>query len=584
MSDRGEFSYQTAVADFRRARKQAAMRQLVARLRGRSDELLAYEDVREQLRAADRTIDRGLQEIPLEAIVGSVGRYKDFTRTFLPKKDSNEDRWARVKAAVIDMVGLPPIEVYQVGEVYFVIDGNHRVSVARQLGSKTIAAYVTEVETRVPLVLDDDPDELICKARYVDFLEQTDLDRLRPEANLNMTFCGQYRLLLEQIDAHRRLLSQKEGQPVDEATAVGRWYDEVYRPVVTLIREQGILRRFPELTEADLYVLLSERRAELEEVLGWQIDTGVAFSELAEQSDHRSRPVMARVGERLREVLVPDTLAGGPAAGQWRKERREMQLAGHRDRLFADYLVPIRGAETDWRTLDEVIQIAQRDNDRLLGLHVVANESQVNGKLAQTVKRVFERRCRQAGVAGELAIEAGDVVDTIVKRAAWADLVVVNLTHPPGPQPRERLGSRIAQLIQRCPRPILAIPNGVHSDMDRLLLAYDGSPKADEALYVATYLVVRWAFSLVVLTVATENTSPATLEKAREYLEQYGVTAEYVLRPKPIADAILETAADYDSNLLIMGGFGFRPLLHLVLGSTVDHILRHFRQPILICR
>ena len=580
MTERGEFSYQTAVQDFRRARKRAALQRLVARLRGKSDELLAYEDVREQLRAAGRTIDHGLQEIPLDAIVGSVGRYKDFTRDFLPKRDSDEDRWARVKAAVIDMVGLPPIEVYQVGEVYFVIDGNHRVSVTRQLGSETITAYVTEVETRVPLVLDDDPDELICKARYADFLEQTNLDRICPEADLNMTFCGQYRLLLDQIEAHRYLLSQKEGHPIDDATAVRRWYDEVYRPVVALMSAQGILRHFPELTEADLYVLLSEKRAELEEALGWQIDTGHAFSELAEQTGRRSRPVIARVGERLREVLVPDHLASGPAAGQWRKK----QLAGHRDRLFADYLVPIRGAETDWRMLDQVILIARRDNDRLLGLHVVANDSQINGKLAQTVKRVFERRCRQAGLSGELALEAGDVVDTILKRAAWADLVVVNVTHPPGPQPLARLGSRIAQLIQRCPRPILVIPNGVHSHMDRLLLAYDGSPKADEALFVATYLMVRWPFSLVVLTVETENTSPATLERARSYLEQYGVTAEYILRPKPIAAAILETAAACDSNLLIMGGFGFRPLLHLVLGSTVDQILRRFRQPILICR
>ena len=580
MSERSELSYRVAVEDFRRARKQAAMQQLVARLRGKSDELLAYEDVREQLRAADRTIDRGLQEIPLDAIVGSVGRYKDFTRGFLPKKDSDEDRWARVKAAVIDMVGLPPIDLYQVGEVYFVIDGNHRVSVARQLGSETIAAYVTEIETRVPLVLDDNPDELICKARYAEFLEQTNLDRLRPEADLNMTFCGQYRLLLDQIEAHRTLLSPPEGWPVGDDAAVTRWYDEVYLPVVQLIREQGILRHFPERTEADLYVLLSERCAELEEILGWHVDTGIAFSELAEQTGRRSRPVIRRVGERLREVLVPDSFAEGPAPGRWRKQ----QLSGYRDRLFGDYLVPIRGAETDWRMLDQVIKIAQRDNDRLLGLHVVADASQINGRLAQTVKRVFERRCRQAGLAGELAVEAGDVVDTIIKRAAWADLVAINLTHPPGLKPRARLGSRITRLIQRCPRPILVIPGGVRSEMDRLLLAYDGSPKADEALFVAAYLAARWPFSLAVLTVATENTSPATLDRARDYLEQYGVTAEYILRPGPIAAAILETAAACDSNLLIMGGFGFRPVLHFMLGSTVDQILRHFRQPILICR
>ncbi|HEX6384810.1 MAG TPA: universal stress protein [Anaerolineae bacterium] len=579
MTERSELSYRAAVEDFKRARKQAAMQQLVARLRGISDELLAYEHVREQLRAG-RTIDRGLQEIPVDAIVGSVGRYQDFTRGFLPKKDSDEDRWARVRAAVLDMVGLPPIEVYQIGEVYFVIDGNHRVSVARQLGAETISAYVTEVETRVPLILDDALDELICKARYADFLEQTNLDLLRPEADLNMTFCAQYRLLLDQIEAHRYLLSEKERQPVDFATAAARWYDEIYLPVVALIREQGILRHFPERSEADLYVLLSERQSELEEALGWQINTELAASELVEQTDRRSRPVISRVGERLRAALVPDELEGGPAPGEW----REKQLAGHRDRLFGDYLVPIRGTKTDWQMLDQVIAIARRDNDRLLGLHVVADESRVSSEQALAVKHTFEWRCRQAGLAGELAIEAGDVVDTIIKRAAWADLVAINLTHPPGPRPLSRLGSRVARLIQRCPRPILTIPNGVHSDMDRLLLAYDGSPKADEALFVAAYLTARWPFSLVVLTVETEHTAAATLTQARNYLEQYGVKATYVLRQKPIAEAILETANAYDINLLIMGGFGFRPVLHVVLGSTVDQVLREFRQPVLICR
>ena len=142
-------SYDIAVQDFQRARRSATMQQILARLRGKSDTLLCYNEVRRQLQAGP-AVERGLQEIPLNKIVGSVGRYQDFTRAFLPKRDSNKDRWARVKAAITDMKGMPPIEVYQLGAVYFVNDGNHRVSVARQLGSKTISAYVTEIETRVP--------------------------------------------------------------------------------------------------------------------------------------------------------------------------------------------------------------------------------------------------------------------------------------------------------------------------------------------------------------------------------------------------------------------------------------------------
>jgi len=100
-------------------------------------------------------------------------------------------------------VGLPPIEVYQIGEVYFVQDGNHRVSVAYQLGARYIQAYVTEVQTRVPLTPDVQPVDLILMAEYADFLEGTRLDELRPGADLRTSIPGQYQALSEHIDVHR---------------------------------------------------------------------------------------------------------------------------------------------------------------------------------------------------------------------------------------------------------------------------------------------------------------------------------------------------------------------------------------------
>jgi len=184
-----------------------------------------------------------------------------------------------------------------------------------------------------------------------------------------------------------------------------------------------------------------------------------------------------------------------------------------------------------------------------------------------------------------MAIEAGKIADTIVRRAAWADLVITSLTHRPGAKPLARLSNGFRQLVQRCPRPLIAIPTGSQCRLSRPLLAYDGSPKSDEALFVATYLASRWPISLTVLTVETEYTSAADLNNARQYLEQRGVqAADYVLRQKPIGDAILETAAERDSTMIIMGGFGFRPVLNLVLGSTVDTILRQTRRPLFICR
>jgi len=464
--------------------------------------------------------------------------------------------------------------VYKVGDAYFVNDGNHRVSVARQLGTDSISAFVTEVKTRVPLTAADNPQEIICKSRYADFLEKTNLDKTRPNADLMLTVCGRFPWFIDQIEAHR----QQMGDAVSLAEAAVDWYDHIYMPVIRLMREQGIMRNFPKRCEADLYLLLQEHREELEQALGWEINTETAVVDLAEQETQRKRGVMSRVAS----AIVPPELEDGPAPGQW---RRRQLAAGWGDRLFTDYLISLSGAETDWQMLQQVIVVAQWEHDRLLGLHVVAREADRDTPRVRAIGERFEARCCEAGLVGEFAVEVGDVADVIIKRAAWADLVVTSLTHPPGPQPLDRLSHGFNRLVQRCPRPIIAIPTGSDSAFDRVLLAYDGSKKADEALFVATYLKARWPISLTVLTVETEHTPSGTLDEARAYIEQYGLMdVTYVLRQKPIAEAVLETAAAYNCNEIIMGGFGYRPVKHLVLGSTVDYILREFRQPMLICR
>ena len=577
MSETERLTYETAVQDFRRARKQAAMAQLVARFTGRPDELLSYNEVRDHLKTTG-LVEEGIQEIPLKAIVGSVGRYKDFTREFLPKKDSNEERWARVRASLTEMRGWPPIEVYQIGEVYFVKDGNHRVSVARQLGVDTITAYVTRLDANIILEIDDDPNEIICKVRYAEFLETTNLPQLRPDADLLMTFCGQYRILLEQIESYQN----QQANSISWEEAVTGWYDNVYRPTVLMVREQGVLRHFPQRTETDMYFLLWERREELERALGWHIDTETAVSDLVDEAEAPS--LIKRIGRRLQKAIVPAELRDGPQPGQWRKERLSLR---HHDQLFANILVGIPGENDDWRALDQALIVAQKEGGHLHGLHVIEDTSGLPGTdmatleqtpMGQRICAAFHKRRTKTNIPGELALVAGDLVNTFVWRAAWNDLVVVKRS-----QDDAHLTERFKQFVQHASRPILAVPGPI-SPLDRALLAYDGSPKADEALFVATYLATKWQTDLTVVTVETEFTSHAALTKARDYLTRYGVTAEYLLRPKPIAEAVLETAESHQSNLLIMGGFGFRPVLHLMLGSTVDHILRHFKQPILICR
>jgi nucleotide-binding universal stress UspA family protein len=581
MSEEKQFNYEIAIRDFKRARKQAAVQHLLAQLTGKSDGLLAYDYVRQQLRGSG-TIERGIQEIPLDSIVGSVGRYDDFTRDFLPKKDSNQERWARVKAAIVTMTGMSPISVYKLGDGYFVRDGNHRVSVARQLGTSTISAYVTEVKTKVPLAIDDDLDKVLCKAQYAKFLEETKLDELRPGADLLMTFCDHFQVLFSQIDAHRHRVEGENGREITYQEAVLRWYDDIYLPVVEIIREQGTPHHFPERTEADLYLLFVEHQDELVRALGWHIDTDLTVVNLIEQKDSSSRNILGWLGLQLYKLLVPEELDAGPEAGHWRK----IHVAHRkRDSLFANILVGVHKESASWHTLDQAVMVAKRENGSLYGLHIVTDEEDGDPGEIETVRANFEKRCKTEGLVGEFTIEKGVVAQTILKRAAWVDLVVVSLTQPTIAQPTRRFGAGFKLLVQRCPRPLLVVPSGSKSQMDRALLAYDGSPKANEALFVAAYLRSRWSIPLTVVTVKTSFTEETALDRAKAYLgEQGDSTVNYVLRQKPIGDSILETAEEYDINLLIMGGFGFRPVLNLMLGSTVDQVLREFNHPILICR
>ena len=139
-----------AVNDFVAARQQAAMQAVMARLTGKSNELLSYEEVARKLKLSQGA-ETGRHDIPLDAIVGSVGRYSDFSRSFLPLQDSDRTRWVGVKTAMDSLTGVPPIDVYKVGEVYFVRDGNHRVSVAHALKWSFIDAEVVRVRTDAAL-------------------------------------------------------------------------------------------------------------------------------------------------------------------------------------------------------------------------------------------------------------------------------------------------------------------------------------------------------------------------------------------------------------------------------------------------
>jgi hypothetical protein len=232
-----------------------------------SETLLSFDQIQQLLK--NRTeVDRGTQLIPLDHIVGSVGRYRDFDRAFLPLSGADEVRWQRLDVAMNELRDLPPIDVYKVGDVYFVRDGNHRVSVAKANGLTHIEANVTEVDTVVPLTADINVDDLIIKTEYAEFQKATHLNETRPEVDIRLTEPGRYRILCEHIEVHRYYLGIEWHRPVSLEEAAAHWYDTVYLPVVEAIRSTDVLREFPQRTEADLYLWVSYHRERLRERYG----------------------------------------------------------------------------------------------------------------------------------------------------------------------------------------------------------------------------------------------------------------------------------------------------------------------------
>lgn len=242
-----------ADADFRAARIRSFFLHVLSALSGESRDLLAFDDVRESLHLGG-PVYRGVQPVPLRQIVGSVNRYRDFDRLFLPTQSRTIDRWTRINRAWYKDASLPPVLLYKVGDAYFVIDGNHRVSVARSRGQKYIDAEVRECSSRVPVTADLRPEDLERLHDRVEFLERTRLDEIRPEAQIETTILGGYERLIEHIAVHRYYMGIQEQRPVSETEAVAHWYDTLYLPVVEAIRSSGILEELEGRTATDVYL------------------------------------------------------------------------------------------------------------------------------------------------------------------------------------------------------------------------------------------------------------------------------------------------------------------------------------------
>jgi hypothetical protein len=245
---------------------------------------LPFEEV---VRALGRKGERnlGLQTIPLESIVGTVDRSREFDREFRPTSGRPRDRWQRINAAMRRGQSMPPIEVYRVGDLHFVKDGHHRVSVAKALGHRTIDAYVTEILTIEPAPAGARLSELLVKDHRRIFRERVPLP---PEAmaRIQLPDPWEYAMLAEGVEAWGFRLMQEERELITRDEVARLWFEREYVPVVEMLAEADLIG---DTTETDAYLHLSAERYRLLRTHEWSDEVIDRLRDRDRDPDHPDR-------------------------------------------------------------------------------------------------------------------------------------------------------------------------------------------------------------------------------------------------------------------------------------------------------
>ncbi|MBC8091486.1 MAG: ParB N-terminal domain-containing protein [Pseudonocardia sp.] len=269
MADTG-FPAADAENDFLRIRRRQVLSRLAHWLRREPDdvsEILPFDEV---VAALGRTGERrlGLRVIPLDSIVGSVDRTRDFDRWFRPRHQRTRERWERLARAQRRGETIPPIDVYRVGDLHFVRDGHHRVSVAIAMKLKVIDALVTEVTTKLDATGIGRRGDLITKDLRRVFLDRVPLPG-PALATILVTQAWSYAELSETVEAWGFRLMQQEARYLDRETVAKRWYSEEFQPVVRMLRQADLIGT---RTDAEAYLHLACQRYRLMRTHRWDDD------------------------------------------------------------------------------------------------------------------------------------------------------------------------------------------------------------------------------------------------------------------------------------------------------------------------
>lgn len=256
--------------DFNRARNKALINEIQHILNPEEATLISFNDVRSLLKPKNE-VYKGMQVIPINLIVGSEGRFKDFDNHFFPKSSFLKKRWENIDLAHLTDVNLPAISVYEVGGLYFVRDGNHRVSVAKARGVENIDAEVVSLQSEIKLkptsTIDQIQKQVINYEKRV-FYAETNFGDITDYWCLDFSVPGQYDEIYNHILMHKYYINQNVSLEIPFEEAVISWFENVYMPVIKALEGHHLMRHFRGRTKSDMYVFLIKYWDDIKSKLG----------------------------------------------------------------------------------------------------------------------------------------------------------------------------------------------------------------------------------------------------------------------------------------------------------------------------
>ncbi len=297
------FSLAQSEEDFNKAHTKAFINEIQHLLSPEEASLISLNDVKQMIKSNAETYI-GMKVIPIDKIIGSEGRYKDFDNRFFPKSTHLKNRWQHVDEAAIKDITLPPIKVYELAGLYFVRDGNHRVSVAKARGTEFIDAEVVSLQSEIKLKKADSLKEIskqIINYEKRVFYSETGFGDITDYWCLDFSSPGRYDVIYNHILTHKYYMNLNKETEISMEEAIKSWFFNVYFPLVSIIREKYILRNFPGRTLADLYVWTVRYWDDLKKKFGDDIPMDEAVNGFTK---HYKIPLAKRILNRFKCVIL----------------------------------------------------------------------------------------------------------------------------------------------------------------------------------------------------------------------------------------------------------------------------------------